>query len=95
MRNGLQKQAQEIAEGLLALFFGGPAWATTAFYGLSFIDWLFFDGFLISHCQHLRGRRFLVLRIPSRGLTADVSQAASGYLLFSSVRHSLAVLRIN
>jgi hypothetical protein len=41
MRNGLQKQAQEIAEGLLALFFGSPA-ATTAFYGLSFIDWLFF-----------------------------------------------------
>jgi len=45
MRNGLQKQAQEIAEGLLALFSGGPAAATTAFYGLSFIDWLFSDGF--------------------------------------------------
>ena len=73
MRNGLQKKAQEIAEGLLALFFGGPAWATTAFYGLSFTDWLFSDVFLISHCPHLTGRRFFVLRIPSRRLTADLS----------------------
>jgi len=45
MRDGLQEQAQESAEGRLALFFGGPAAATTAFYGLSFIDWLFSDGF--------------------------------------------------
>jgi hypothetical protein len=40
MRDRLQKQAQEIAEGLLALFVSGPAAATTAFYGLSFVDWL-------------------------------------------------------
>jgi hypothetical protein len=40
MRDRLQKQAQEIAERLLALFVSGPAAATTAFYGLSFVDWL-------------------------------------------------------
>jgi hypothetical protein len=66
----------------MALFFGGLAAATTAFYRLGFIDWLFFDRFLISHCQHLTGRGFLVLRIPGRRLKADVSQAGSGYLLF-------------